>query len=71
MGAEYIPYVKFIATEGPTFFGYIISVLASVYGFLLQVTLGEPGGVLLVLGSFLGSTEGNSARRSECSVHGR
>ena len=30
MGAEYIPYVKFIATEGPTFFGYIILVLASV-----------------------------------------
>ena len=68
MGAEYLSY---IATEWPTFFGYIISVLASVYGFLLQVTLGEPGGVLLVLGSFLGSTEGNSARRSECSVHGR
>ena len=71
MGAEYLSYVRFIATEWPTFFGYIISVLASVYGFLLQVTLGEPGGVLLVLGSFLGSTEGNSARRSEYSVHGR
>ena len=30
MGAEYLSYVKFIATEAPTFFGYIISVLASV-----------------------------------------
>ena len=29
-GAEYLSYVKFIATETPTFFGYIISVLASV-----------------------------------------
>ena len=46
MGAEYLSYVKLIATEVPTFLGYIISVLASVYGFLLQVTLGEPGGVL-------------------------
>ena len=30
MGAEYLSYVKFIATRVPTFFGYIISVLASV-----------------------------------------
>ena len=30
MCAEYLSYVKFIATEAPTFFGYIISVLASV-----------------------------------------
>ena len=30
MGAEYLSYVKFIATEAPTFFGYIISVLDSV-----------------------------------------
>ena len=30
MGAEYLSYMKFIATEAPTFFGYIISVLASV-----------------------------------------
>ena len=30
MGAEYLSYVKFIATEVPTFFEYIISVLASV-----------------------------------------
>ena len=30
MGAEYLFYVKFIATEAPTFFGFIISVLASV-----------------------------------------
>ena len=31
IGAKYIPYVKFIATEAPTFLGYTISVLASVY----------------------------------------
>ena len=30
LGAEYSSYAKFIATEAPTFFGYIISVLASV-----------------------------------------
>ena len=30
MGAEYLPYVKSIATFAPTFYGYIISVLASV-----------------------------------------
>ena len=30
MGAEYLSYAKFIATRAPTFFGYIISVLASV-----------------------------------------
>ena len=30
MGAEYLSYVKFIATEALIFFGYIISVLASV-----------------------------------------
>ena len=30
MGAEYLSYVKFIATEVPTFFGNIISVLTSV-----------------------------------------
>ena len=29
MGAKYLSYVKFIATEAPTFFGYIISILAS------------------------------------------
>ena len=29
-GCQYSFYVKFIATEAPTFFGYIISVLASV-----------------------------------------
>ena len=29
-GAKYLSNVKFIATEAPTFFGYIISVLASV-----------------------------------------
>ena len=32
MGAEYLSYVKFIATRAPTFFGYTISVLASVVG---------------------------------------
>ena len=30
MGAEYLFYVKSIATFAPTFYGYIISVLASV-----------------------------------------
>ena len=31
MGAEYSSYVKSDATFAPTFYGYIISVLASVY----------------------------------------
>ena len=30
LGTEYLSYVKFIATYALTFFGYIISVLASV-----------------------------------------
>ena len=30
LGAEYLSYVKSIATYAPTFFGYIISVLAGV-----------------------------------------
>ena len=30
MGFEYLSYVKFVATEAPTFFGFIFSVLASV-----------------------------------------
>ena len=30
LGADYSFYMKFIATRAPTFFGYIISVLASV-----------------------------------------
>ena len=30
MGAEYLSYVKSIATFAPTFYGYIISVLANV-----------------------------------------
>ena len=30
MGAEYSFYVKYIATFAPTFYGYIISLLASV-----------------------------------------
>ena len=32
MGAEYLSYVKSIATFALTFYGYIISVLASVSG---------------------------------------
>ena len=36
MGAEYLSYVKSIATFAPTFNGYIISVLASVDHFQLQ-----------------------------------
>ena len=31
MGAEYLFYVKSIATFALTFYGYIISILASVY----------------------------------------
>ena len=31
LGAEYLSYLKSIATYAPTFFGYIISVLASVF----------------------------------------
>ena len=34
MGAIDLFYVKFIATEAPTFFGYIISVLAIVHSIL-------------------------------------
>ena len=30
MGAEYLSYVKSIAVFAPTFYGYIISILASV-----------------------------------------
>ena len=37
MGAEYLSYVKSIATFAPTFYGYIISVLASVYSVLKRV----------------------------------
>ena len=36
LGAEYLSYAKSIATYAPTFFGYIISILASVYGPLQQ-----------------------------------
>ena len=35
LGAEYLSYVKFIATFAPTFFGYIISVLDSVTVYIL------------------------------------
>ena len=38
MGANYSFYVKFIATFALTFFGYIISVLASVDAFLQKVS---------------------------------
>ena len=34
LGAEYLSYVKFIAARAPTFFWYIISVLASVDNYL-------------------------------------
>ena len=37
MGAEYLSYVKSIATFAPTFYGYIISVLASVYADMLCI----------------------------------
>ena len=36
MDADNSFYVKFIATEAPTFFGYIISVLASVCGPIMK-----------------------------------
>ena len=39
LGAEYLSYVKPIATYAPTFFGYIISVLAIVLHFLERYTL--------------------------------
>ena len=37
MGAEYLSSVKSIATFAPTFYGYIISVLASVMGMALNL----------------------------------
>jgi hypothetical protein len=37
MGAEYLSYVRSIATFAPTFYGYIISVLASVFNMLYKV----------------------------------
>ena len=36
MGAEYSSYVKSIATFAPTFYGHIISVLASVKTFAIK-----------------------------------
>ena len=42
MGAEYLSYVKSIATLSPTFYGYIISVLASV-GWLCNCVLQKLG----------------------------
>ena len=40
MGAKYLSYEKFIATEAPKFFGYIISVLASMSITVLQFNVG-------------------------------
>ena len=39
MGAEYLSYVKSIVTFAPTFYGYIISALASVNIHLLVETI--------------------------------
>ena len=39
MDADNSFYVKFIATEVPTFFGYIISVLAMVIQVISQLTI--------------------------------
>ena len=47
MGAEYLPYVKSIANFAPTFYGYIISVLASVRKAVLD--LGYTQGILGVI----------------------
>ena len=38
MGAEYLSYVKSIATFAPTFYGYIISVLVSVCKITPKIT---------------------------------
>ena len=38
MGAEYLPYVKYIATFAPTFYGYIISALASVAQYFMKLS---------------------------------
>ena len=40
MGAEYLSYVKSIATFALTFYGYIILILASVSTFSLCANLG-------------------------------
>ena len=42
MGAEHLSYVKFIATEAPTFFGNIISALTSVYTILSFIIIAHP-----------------------------
>ena len=39
LGSEYLSYVKSVATYAPTFFGYIISVLASLVYIVLQINL--------------------------------
>ena len=44
LGAEYLSYVKFIATRVPTFLGYIISVLVSVFTYMAyRVTVYRTG----------------------------
>jgi hypothetical protein len=49
LGAEYLSYVKFIATYVLTFFGYIISVLASVDSTVCNTVINsEPS----ILGAF-------------------
>ena len=47
MGAEYLSYVKSIATFALTFFGYIISVLARVDKMTLCIPV--PGGITVIL----------------------
>ena len=42
MGTEHLSYVKFIATEVPTFFGNIISALTSVYTILSFIIIAHP-----------------------------
>ena len=42
LGAEYLSYVKSTATFALTFFGYIISVLASVWDFRKKSSLWGP-----------------------------
>ena len=39
MGAEYLSYVKFIGIRVPTFYGYIISVLASVSAMTFEINI--------------------------------
>ena len=43
MGAEHLSYVKFIPTHALTFFGYIISVLVSVFKLIKKIIKAKPG----------------------------